>query len=85
MAHDRQDPRHVTRVAEGSQKPDVMFYKKKALDPGLNAQFGGFSTPFAVHSLPPFSLLPNALPGTKGDPQEKSEAPCLASVSLFVK
>lgn len=53
--------RHVTKAAEGSQKADVMFYKKKALEPGLNARFGGFSTPLTLLSLLPFPLLPQPL------------------------
>lgn len=53
--------RHVTKAAGGSQKADVMFYKKKAPEPGLNAQFGGFSTPLALLSLLPFPLLPQPL------------------------
>lgn len=53
--------RHVTKAAGGSQKADVMFYKKKAPEPGLNAQFGGFSTPLALLSLLPSPLLPRPL------------------------
>lgn len=77
--------KHITRAAGGSQRLAHHIFKK-VLALGLASLFGCSSSPLSVLGLLLFSLpLPASFPKQREGPRVKSEVPCLASVSLFVK